>query len=58
MKGGDEPVITVHVSKDIQPETLEALGQMMVALIKQLDKKEESNDNIRAKRQRQKEHRK
>jgi hypothetical protein len=32
-----EYTVTIHVSKDVKPETLEALGEMMKHLIKQIE---------------------
>jgi len=37
-----KPVITVHVSKDASPETLQALGEMMIHVEEMVMSKEKS----------------
>jgi hypothetical protein len=32
-----EPIVTVHVSKDVKPETLQALGEMLKCLLEQIE---------------------
>jgi hypothetical protein len=37
-----EPIITIHHSKDIKPETLQALGEMLTHLMRQVMSKDKS----------------